>query len=407
MSTVCWVFPDIGHYHQARIRAFAEQYDGEVVIVQVGDKSPFEAFKSQNTDALKCRVRTLFKGQAYTNVPRSRQRVELQRCLDEIRPAVVCVQGWSETLALAPLAWAQHTGTPVVVTSESQAQDFTRPRWKEAVKKRIIRQFSAAVAGGTPHADYLFELGMPRERVLMGYDVVDNGHFAAGADIARSQADNVRARLELPQHYFLASCRFIEKKNLRLLIRAYAKYRQKCGGAAWKLLLLGDGALRPELLALRDELQLQDALFMPGFKTYDELPSYYGLAEAFVHASTVEQWGLVVNEAMAAGLPVLVSERCGCAANLVSNARNGFTFSPFNEEDLINKMMQLHSNAPALNTMGQASREIIRAWSPDYFGKSLCAAAQIALNSKPRKASLSDRALLWALLRFGSGAANA
>ena len=80
---------------------------------------------------------------------------------------------------------------------------------------------------------------------------------------------------------------------------------------------------------------------MPGFKQYDELPIYYGLAGAFIHASTTEQWGLVVNEAMAAGLPVIVSERCGCAPDLVENGRNGFTFDPYDVDALTHLMLKM------------------------------------------------------------------
>src|SRR5207244_4064698 len=102
-------------------------------------------------------------------------------------------------------------------------------------------------------------------------------------------------------------------KNLPRLLEAFAGYRRLAGDAAWELVLLGDGPLRPELVALLKDLELDGHVLLPGFKQYDELPAYYGLAGAFIHASTTEQWGLVVNEAMASGLPVLVSDRCGCA----------------------------------------------------------------------------------------------
>src|SRR5262249_59830905 len=106
------------------------------------------------------------------------------------------------------------------------------------------------------------------------------------------------------------------------------RYRAAAGTAAWKLVLLGEGEQRAKLEGLRDALGLRNDVSMPGFKQYDELPAYYGLASAFVHTSTTEQWGLVVNEAMAAGLPVLVSERCGCGPDLVREGVNGFTFDP-------------------------------------------------------------------------------
>jgi glycosyltransferase involved in cell wall biosynthesis len=82
--------------------------------------------------------------------------------------------------------------------------------------------------------------------------------------------------------------------------------------APWDLVLLGDGPLKADLCRLIDDLRIRNRVLMPGFKQYEELPAYYALARAFVHASATEQWGLVVNEASASGLPVIVSNRCGC-----------------------------------------------------------------------------------------------
>ena len=110
--------------------------------------------------------------------------------------------------------------------------------------------------------------------------------------------------------------------------------------APWSLVLLGDGPLKSDLCRLISDLRLDACVHLPGFKQYHELPVYYGLASAFVHASTTEQWGLVVNEAMASGLPVLVSNRCGCAQDLVKEGVNGFTFDPCNVEQLAQLMLK-------------------------------------------------------------------
>src|SRR5208337_5127598 len=98
------------------------------------------------------------------------------------------------------------------------------------------------------------------------------------------------------------------------------------------------------------------AAHLPGFKQYEELPAYYGLAGAFVHASTAEQWGLVANEAMASGLPVLVSNRCGCATELVEEGRNGFAFDPENVEQLAGFMRRLGCGPTDAASMGMAGR---------------------------------------------------
>jgi len=196
----------------------------------------------------------------------------------------------------------------------------------------------------------------------------------------------------------LASGRFIAKKNFDRLMEAYARYRVALGEGAWRLVILGDGRLRNRLEGRLRSLGLGGYVYLPGFKQYSQLPAYYGLAQAFIHSSAVEQWGLVVNEAMAAGLPVLVSERCGCAPDLVEEGRNGFTFDPYDVEALAGLMVRLSSMSDQQRQpMGQASREIISRWTPQTFAENLVKAVEAALEAPPPKARLSDKALLWAL----------
>jgi len=205
--------------------------------------------------------------------------------------------------------------------------------------------------------------------------------------------------------YFLASARFIEKKNLPRLLRAYSRYLKQARPSTldprpstavnpWNLVLLGDGAQRSELEKLRSELGLADCVEMPGFKQYEELPSYYAHAGAFIHASTTEQWGLVVNEAMASSLPVLVSNRCGCAADLVREGENGWTFDPTNEEQIADLMLRIASDETRRKSMGLKSREIIAEWGPDRFASGVKSAVEAALAAPRKKAGLLDRLIL-------------
>ena len=164
-------------------------------------------------------------------------------------------------------------------------------------------------------------------------------------------------------------------------------------------MLLGDGPLRSSILNLRSSLGLDACVHLPiAFKQYDELPVYYGLASAFVHASITEQWGLVVNEAMASGLPVLVSNHCGCAADLVQEGVNGFTFDPYNVEQLAQFMFKLSTLNPQPSTLGAASRRIIANWGPGRFAAGLQAAVEKAVEAGPKRASLLQRMILQVLL---------
>ncbi|HUZ06274.1 MAG TPA: glycosyltransferase, partial [Candidatus Paceibacterota bacterium] len=349
-----------------------------------------------------------------------------------IQPQAVVVNGWSSADAFSALWWCMETNTPTVVMSESTAWDEERVGWKEWIKGRLVKLNSAGLAGGTPHADYLAKLGLPRDRIFKGYDIVDNDYFSNKAEESRKQKAEKRKRYGLPENYFLASARFVEKKNLRRLIEAYARYRAMAEQAEgrsqgsevgsrntstglqppspqsgegimevgrrkseiWKLVLLGDGPLRETLNSQLSTLNLQPFVHLPGFKQYDELPAYYALAGAFVHASTTEQWGLVVNEAMASGLPVLVSSRCGCAADLVRDGVNGFLFDPCNVEELAGLMLKISAFNFQLSTFGSESRRIIAGWGPERFANGLRDAVAAALKNPRPRAGLADRLLL-------------
>jgi glycosyltransferase involved in cell wall biosynthesis len=285
------------------------------------------------------------------------------------------------------------------VMSESSADDKKRNGLRERIKSRYLSYCSAALVGGSKHADYLRLLGLPSDRIFLGYDAVDNTHFRLKAENLRDQKIKGRQKAGLPEHFFLASARFVEKKNLPRLIEAYARYRVLAKGPAWDLVLLGDGPLRALLESRLSALGLNACVHVPGFRQYEELPDYYGSASAFVHASTTEQWGLVVNEAMASGLPVLISNRCGCATDLVQEGVNGFTFDPWDVERIAQLMFQLSRlEIDARTKMEEASRRISTDWGLERFVSGLTAATECALETGPKRASLLDRFLLRALM---------
>jgi Glycosyltransferase len=291
----------------------------------------------------------------------------------------------------------------MLVMSESARQDEPRISWKEAIKRRMVGLYSAALVGGQDHVEYLVDLGMPRERIFTGYDVVDNEYFRRRTAEIRNSKFEIRNKFGLPENYFLASARFIEKKNLPRLISAYAEYRQKSqagGSATWDLVLLGDGPLRETLNSQLSILNLNAHVHLPGFKSYDELPVYYALANALVHASTSEQWGLVVNEAIASGLPVIVSERCGCVPELVNG--NGFTFDPGNEHELAARLLEIASlSGEQRKHLADTSYMIAANFAPERFGEGLEQAATVAMKLKQTKFGVIDRMLLLVAVRFG------
>jgi 1,2-diacylglycerol 3-alpha-glucosyltransferase len=416
---VAVVFHHIGPYHHARLNAAADRLS--VTGVEWSAKG-YDVWGVPDSPAQYHKI-SLFSEAADRHPGRRERREAFRWTLEQVKPDVVAVNGWNNFGSLAAANCCVQRGIPMVVMSESGRQDERRTSWKEALKRRIVGLYSTALVGGQRHVDYLVELGMPRERIFTGYDVVDNVYFGRRtAEIRNSRlrpgyggqaAFEIRRKHGLPENYFLASARFIEKKNLSALIQAYAEYRQRSSAyakatadrevrnqksevserkAQWDLVLLGDGPLRETLNSQLSILNLNEHVHLPGFRPYDELPVYYALANAFVHASTSEQWGLVVNEAIASGLTVLVSNRCGCAPELVQG--NGFIFDPTDEHGLASRLLQIATlSAEERSRLADASYRIAANFSANRFGEGLERGAQLAL-SRPRKASLSSRALL-------------
>ncbi|MBU6178978.1 MAG: glycosyltransferase family 4 protein [Verrucomicrobia bacterium] len=299
--------------------------------------------------------------------------------------------------------------------SETREVDGHRVWWKEKVKSLIMRKAHGAVVGGRSHRDYLVKLGIPAERIRLGYNVVDNAYFTSEAARWRSAAGGGDAvggdAVNAVAPYFLASNRFIDRKNLVRLIEAYALYCQSftadrqpptadgppsTAHPPWSLCLLGDGPLRERLIARCHELGLNiiesapwelngDApgespknppaeesapptanrplagtVFFPGFRQIGELPHFYATAGAFIHPALEEPWGLVINEAMASGLPVLSGSNVGAAAELVEAGCNGWTFDAWDCADIAAALRRLSDlDETQRRDMGLASREIL------------------------------------------------
>jgi glycosyltransferase involved in cell wall biosynthesis len=414
---VAVVFHHIGPYHHTRLNAAAGKLS--VTGIEWSAKG-YDAWGALETPARYTKV-SLF-AEATEQYP---GKTALQRAfwlaLDQAKPGVVAVNGWNNFGSLIAAKCCVRRGVPMLVMSESARQDDARTAWKELIKRRIIDLYSAALVGGQRHVEYLVELGMPAERIFTGYDVVDNDYFAQRAIEIRDShlrrgyggqaAFEIRKKYGLPENYFLASARFIEKKNLTSLIRAYAEYRDRLKGtgvtdpgynrgAPWDLVLLGDGPLRETLNTQLSTFNLHSHVHLPGFKQYDELPVYYALANAFVHPSTTEQWGLVVNEAIASGLPVIVSERCGCVPELVQG--NGFTFNPMDEHELASLLFKMATlSDDDRKRLADASYKIAANFVPERFGEGLEHAARVALKLTPNRSGVIDRALLFAASKYG------
>ena len=149
MNTVCWVLPDIGHYHRARMDAAARHGAWKTVVLELFDRSAYAEFKAADAGQVYT-TSTLFPGKDAQTLDRSQVVAAIRKGLQEIRPDVVCVSGWADSAALATLEWSNKNNIPAVLFSESQTEDHPRSRWKESLKRRLVRLCSAALVPGPP-----------------------------------------------------------------------------------------------------------------------------------------------------------------------------------------------------------------------------------------------------------------
>ncbi len=378
---VMWLIQNLVPYHHARFDAFCRRKEYDGVLCQVTNRDSFNVLEFEASDT-HYRLRTLFPGTAPENIRLSAIRKQLFKVIQEEKPDVLCVSGFGIDPGLAMLSAAVKFHLPAVMFSESNYFDAPRSVIMEYLKSLLIRICGAGLVGGFYQKEYLCGSGrMESDRVFLGHNVVDSSHF-----ISTKPHD-------FSHPYFFACARMETKKNYLRMLQAYAEYC-RCSPIIWPLKIAGDGYLRREIEQEICRLSLSNKVELLGAIPFSVLPPYYWNAGAFIHLSTVEQWGLVVNEAMAAGCPVLVSYRCGCSADLVRKGENGFLTDPFSIKDIAEKMRTMSTlSRERLQTMGKCSEEIIRDWGPDRFAEGLSFAVQVACRN-PRHTKLPARLLL-------------
>jgi len=213
---------------------------------------------------------------------------------------------------------------------------------------------------------------------------VDNDYFRARAVAGREDPEAARRRNpRLPvRPFFLAVTRLIDRKNVLSLVEAFAAYRRHFKDDAWDLAICGNGKEEPRIRQIIQHLELGDSVHMPGFVSYQQIGDWYGLADAFVHPALQEQWGLVVNEACAAGLPILSSQTVGARHDLIRENENGWLFDPRNKEDIANVLIKMHTlDRGTRNLMGKNSEAIITKFSPQRFATSMFQAIEAGRRS--------------------------
>lgn len=247
----------------------------------------------------------------------------------------------------------------------------------ERAKRKFISACRAYIVPGKASREYLETLGVGDKPIFTAPNAVDIERFATLAEAARAHADEIRGVEGLPDRYFLYAGRITREKGVFYLLEAYARLSQERRSRVG-LVFVGDGAARSRLMKRAKELDGSRVIF-PGFVQRDNLAKYYALADALVLPTYSDPWGLVVNEAMASGLPIVVSKAAGCAEDLVRHGWNGFVVRPREVGRLAEALGSLADDRELVRLMSQRSVERIQNFSPQICAAGLAMAAKVGV----------------------------
>jgi glycosyltransferase involved in cell wall biosynthesis len=290
--------------------------------------------------------------------------------LNKIKPDVVMCGGYNYLASWQSACWARVHGVPLLLWSESTSLDRRRGhRVVEFMKRGFLRLCRAFVVPGTSSLQYLKALGISDERIFTAPNAVDSRLFAALAEEARREESQVRARLSLPLRYFVYVGRLVRAKGVFDLVEAYARLDDEMR-AQFGLVFVGDGADRSELMERASEIT-PGTIEFPGFVQREGLAEFYALADVLIFPTHSDTWGLVVNEAMSCGLPVIATSIAGCVADLLQDGWNGFVVPPRDPSQLAAAMARLAGDSRLRVKMGSRSRERVEAYSPAAWAEGL------------------------------------
>lgn len=275
--------------------------------------------------------------------------------------AIVFFLGWGSITALLGIAACRMSGTPLMLYGDSS---FVGPQTplRRAFLRAVVGSADAYLVSGAFNADFYRHYGADPRRFYSVPWAIDNDRYIEASRFAAGERDAFRLRLGISPDDFVVvySGKLLPRKDPMTLLRAAAAMKH---GARTAVLFLGHGELRGELESFARERGLKT--HFPGFVNQSELPKHYAAADVFVLPSLDDPRATVVNEAMASGLPVIITDRCGPAGDIVKDGWNGYVIAAQDVTNLASRLDALAGDATLREAMAARSLEMIKTWNYD------------------------------------------
>jgi glycosyltransferase involved in cell wall biosynthesis len=360
---------DLRVYWKGRIkylRQFLAQHSITLYSIELFGKGSPYSFDPCDSD------NCLYPNNSYDELSKSEIKNKLFKKLDEITPDVIIAGSIVFSSGALGVHWCRKNNKHFIMFDDGKPSFIKRNPFVQFVKDTLISQADA--------------LWLPSEDYDVEYKgVLDNPWFLHGYNTVDNELFKVNGEKEFNHNTITCVARLVDIKNFDNLLKAWNVVESK--NDSYRLSIIGAGPLHNHLLQLKSELQLKRVDF-DGMISNQDLPKYLLKSDAFILASFAESWGLVVNEAMAAGLPVLLSKRIHASVSLLKEGENGYFFDPYNVDEIAQKILKfIDLNIPAKKAMSAKSLAKINTMDYGNMGNELLAVLNKMALQKPKKAT--------------------
>ncbi|MCS6966017.1 MAG: glycosyltransferase family 4 protein [Candidatus Kapabacteria bacterium] len=368
-------------YRTPLFNAVADRLGGELLVVCAGEREPLRFWQHQA-------VQRRFYVRVLPGLHFSWLRWEwslhlnwgLGKTLRSFDPEVLVIGGYDQPLYWQGLWYARRRRIPTVLWYESWQESARARRGPVfALKNFFVRYTTLGLAFGTLAAAWLRQIHGGSYPIVITLNTVDMDFFRKQAWVFRQSPEFALWRATYPSLLLLYVGSFARRKNPVVVLEALRLLQNPEIG----LLLIGAGPQETELRVLTREYGLENAVFFEGYRQQWELPRFYALADVLLLPSLREVWGLVVNEALAAGLYVLCSTKVAAGHDMIQPGWNGDLFEPTDVEQLAHLLQRVRNNLAALRERrGAISEHACREFSIERAAERFVEGIQLARQSQ-------------------------
>jgi len=291
----------------------------------------------------------------------------------QLKPDVLVIHGYNQVSNLLAILLSQLVGTRTLMRGDTRVHHGKeRSKVRTTIKRCVFKMVSGFVAIGTANAKYYQSLGVQRKHIFFAPFSVDNQAFQIGEERPEARRQ-IRSQFGIPPEATVVL--FASKLTARKRAIDLVDAMKSVAATDDKVMLLIVGTGPDEGLVRIAANALGKRVCFVGFRNQSEMPAFFAAADMFVLPSEAEPWGLVVNEAMAAGLPVIVSDDVGAAEDLVAGKDTGIVYPVGHVASLTSAISILASNLETRNRMGRNACELIQRWGLAATADGIAAAA--------------------------------